>query len=67
MFFHHGMCHPHHNWTGTLEVGLLLASAFIFQEKLEESRERQMHSTADNKEVDRLGRPFEGRKEEFRR
>jgi hypothetical protein len=63
MFFHHGIFHPHHNCTGTLEFGMLLASAFIVQEKLE--RERQMHSTADNREVDRFGRPFERRKEEF--
>ena len=65
MFFHHGMFHPHHNWAETLEVGMLLASGFINQEKLE--RERRMHSTADYKEVDRFGRPFDGRKEEFRR
>lgn len=67
MFFHHGMFHPHHNWTMTLGVGMQLASAFIVEQELEESRARRMHSTADNKEADRFGRPSKCHKEDFRR
>ena len=42
MFFHHGFFNPHHNWTRELEIGMQLLSAFITEEKLEESRERDV-------------------------
>lgn len=40
MFFHHEMFNPHHHRTRELETGMQLASAFIVEQELEESRER---------------------------
>ena len=69
MFFHHG-CFPDFwstHWTREVGVGMLLASAFIVEQELEESRERRMHSAEDDRDVDRFGRPLRCHKEDFRR
>jgi hypothetical protein len=66
MFFHHG-CFPHfrtRHWTRELGVGMQLASAFIVEQELEESR---MRSAEGDQEVDRFGRPVRCHREDSRR
>ncbi len=64
MFFH-GMFHPHHNSTWTMESGMQLVSALVVEQELEESRERRNCSTCDDKESDRCERSLKCHKKEF--
>lgn len=67
MFFHHGFFNPHHAWTEELGIGMQLASAFIVERELEESRERRARYSSDDNKCDKCGRPCMCHKEELRR